>query len=236
MDLARYQELTGTTVATSQVGRTTAQLARVQSRLEQLLGYPLTPDTEENQERLTNYYEEQGITDVGCFCSSIDPDNLDPPDEVVFAYRLYPFNPKDNYLHVDPFSELAVVKLVHDNITVKVFDADQVRVDKGKDGMALYIELCKDCLCTPDCGADCVQVAIDADWGYETLPVELEYLMCDMVDWYSTNNGVVSQSVLGHSYTLGDYAKSPPELLPENMKVIQQYAGYYGTVVKRPTI
>jgi hypothetical protein len=233
MTLAEYETLTGVTVATSQQGKTTAQLARAQSQIEVLLGYPLS--TEEDV-RLKNHYDEVGKTDVGCFCSSIDPETLEEPDEVVFAYRLFPYNDKDAYLHVDPFTELNAVKLVHDSITVKTFDPEDIRVDYGKDGVAFYIQLCKDCLCTPDCGNDCVQVAVDADWGYEELPTPLQYLQADMVEWQTKNKGVVSQSVLGHSYTLGEEAKTAPENKASNMKMLQGYAGYYGTVVKRPTI
>ena len=229
MTLDQYQTLTGITVPASQVAVVTAQLNRVQAILETMLGYTLDPD-----DVLTNLYSELGISPNECSCSSVDVDNLNPADPVEYAYRLYRYNHKDKYLFVDPFTAINKVKLVKDGVTIKVLDDDEYRVQYGKDGIAKYIEVCDDCFCVCDC-KDCIQLAVDADWVWETVPDDLLYVWADMITYYADcKQDIKSESIGAHSYTKFD--NTPPETTPANYAVLQRYAGPYGSVIKTPTV
>lgn len=234
MTLEQYESLTGITVPDSQVAVVEAQLNRVKAILETMLGYTLSPDDEGDEPRLTNLYNELGISPLECSCSSVDTDNLNPADEVEYAYRLYRYNFKDKYLFVDPFTSVHKVKLVKDGVTIKVLDPDEYRVQYGRDGIAKYIEVCDDCFCVCDC-RDCVQLAVDANWCFETLPDDLLYVWADMVTYYANcKQDIKSESIGAHSYTKFDNVK--PETIPTNVAVLQRYAGPYGSLTVTPTV
>lgn len=229
MTLEQYETLTGITVSATDQAVVEAQIDRVQAILETMLGYTLTPD-----DVLTNLYNELGISPLECSCSSVDVDNLNPADAVMYAYRLYRYNYKDKYLFVDPFTAVNKVKLVKDGVTIKVLDDDEYRVQYGRDGIAKYIEVCDDCFCTCDCN-DCIQLAVDADWVWETIPDDLLYVWADMITYYADcKKDVRSESIGAHSYTKFD--KQAPETTPTNYAVLQRYAGPYGSIVKTPTV
>ena len=229
MTLEEYETLTGTTVSASNQAVVEAQLNRVKAILETLLGYTLTPD-----DVLENLYNELGISPLECSCSSVDVDNLNPADEVEYAYRLYRYNHKDKYLFVDPFTEINKVKLVKDGVTIKVLDPDEYRVQYGRDGIGKYIEVCDGCFCVCDCD-DCVQLAVDANWVFETIPDDLLYVWADMVTFYADcKQDVRSESIGAHSYTKFD--KTPPETIPTNKAVLVKYAGPWGSLTKTPTV
>lgn len=238
MTLAEYQALTGITVTAANTAKVTAQIARTQALLETLLGFTLDPDEVE-----TNLYNELGKSSQDCFCPSVDLEDLQPPDAVVGAYRLFRYNDLDKYFHVDPFSTLHKVKLVFikggtgaNGVTIKTFDTDEIRVNYGRDGLAKYIEHCHDCLCTCECN-DCVQLAVDADWLWTPateIPTDLQYVWADMITWYSDpkNKGIRSESIDTHSYTRFD--NTAPEMEPSNLAIIKRYAGPYGSVSVMP--
>lgn len=235
MDLEQYESLTGITVPDSQVAVVTAQLDRVKAILETMLGYTLTPD-----DVLTNLYNELGISPVECSCSNVDVENLNPPDEVEFAYRLYRYNHKDKYLFVDPFSEINKVKLVKDDVTIKVLDPDEYRVQYGRDGIAKYIEVCDECFCTCEC-RDCIQLAVDANWLWQddlylpSIPNDLLFVWADMVTYYADcQSNIKSETIGAHSYTKFD--DIAPETIPSNLAVLQRYAGPYGSIIVTPTV
>jgi len=235
MTLGEYQTLTGTTVASGDVARVTATIARTQAILETLLGFTLDPTT-----ATTNLYNELGKTTQECACPSVDSE-LQNPDAVVGAYRLYRFNENDQYFHIDPFSKINAVKLVFirdgdtpNGITLKTYDWADLRINYGRNGFAKYIEHCTDCLCSCSC-TDCVQLAVDAEWLWtDELPTDLQYLWADMVTWYSNpkNKGIKSESIDTHSYTRFD--NTPPENEPSNLAVLKRYAGPYGSVAVMP--
>lgn len=244
MNLAEYQTLTGITVSSANTAKVTAAIARTQSVLETLLGFTLDPT------KVTeNLYNELGKTSQECFCPSVNLENLQPADAVVGAYRLFRYNDFDEYFHIDPFSKINKVKLVYvkqgdtpNGVTLKTFDEDNIRAHIGKDGVAKYLEYCRDCLCTCDC-TDCVQLAVDADWLWETanvfdtidIPADLKYVWTDMITWYSDpkKRDIRSESIDTHSYTRAD--NKPPQLYDENLAVLKRYAGPYGSVTAMPT-
>lgn len=232
MDLSKYQELTGLTVPSSKTAYVTAQINRATSILEELLGYTLDSTKVD-----TNLYNEIGKTNIECACPDVDAE-LDDPDEVIGAYRLYRYDYREPFLHLDPFSTINAVKLVHDGITVKTFEADDYRIVIGKEGFTKYLEITGDWLgCEYYCNHT-VQLAVDAEWLWtdETdIPVNLLYVWADMVKFYSADKeDVKSESIGPHSYTKAD--NKPAETKPRNKSVLVDYAGPYGKAVKSVTI
>lgn len=236
MNLAKYSELTGITVTNQALIE--AQIKRTRSVLEAMLGYTLCPDKIQE-----NLYNELGKTQSECTCPNvINTEDLNAPDDVEGAYRLFNYNPHDKYFHIDPFATIFKVKLVYirpgegdQGITIKAFDNDQVRVHLGRDGWSKYLEHCRDCLCLCDC-QDCLQLAVDADWQWaDCIPLELLYVWADMVTYYTDcKKDVKSENIQGHSYTKFD--RILPENLAQNYAVIQRYAGPHGSAVSEPTI
>lgn len=238
MNITKYQELTGLTIPTSQQAYVTAQIKRTQRVLESMLGYTL--DKSKSQ---TNYYTEAGKSPTELVLPAND-DNLVAADDVVNAYRLYPYHKDDPFILVDPFRTLNVVKLVYmrqgedgDGVTLKTFDSDEISIQVGKEGLSKYLKRCQDCIweCVCEC-QDCVQLAVDADWLYDgCLPADLEYIWADMVTAYSDSKYDIKSETLGsHSYTRFD--GTYPEDDVANLSVIKSYAGPYGSVKRTITL
>lgn len=238
MDIEKYEELTGLTVASSEQNAVLAQIRRTRTLLENMLGYSLL----KNKAGI-NQYEEKGKTTVDCvfrwngLIDTYDTITLSDPDEVQGSYRLFRYNQNDQYLEVDPFTKLYAVKLVFiklgdepNGITHKTFTNGVVRVQKTN-GISKYIERCKECLCTCTC-SECLQLAVDADWLSEScLPDELQYLWADMVQYYTDSKRDLKSETLGpHSWTKSNVSR--PEELSESINIIKKYAGPNGSVNK----
>lgn len=239
MTIQQFEQLTGITVPASQEARYEAAIARTQAILESMLGYSLDPEVAGE-----NLYNELGKTSVELICPNFDDDNLLPPDPVIGAYRLFPYNSKDRYFAIDPYTQVNKVKLVvvrqgvsPQGITVKTFNADEMRLEIGRMGFAKYVERCPSCLfeCLCSC-TDCVQLAVDATWfGEGTLPNDLLYVWCDMVQFYTNKKRDIQSETLGsHSYRRFD--NWPPEAEDRNIGIIKRYAGPFGTMSKTITV
>ena len=233
MDLTLYMKLTGKTIAESQKSYYEALIARTQAKLESILGWSFTPEA---------LYQEKGKTQRTCVCPDI-PETLLPADEVKGIIKVFPYNAKDKFLHVDPFNDVYNVKLVkvmenREFITYKTFD--QYTKQYMANGIGRYIERCATCHCDCDC-KDCVQLAVDGDWlqipeeSGLVFPADLFYLWCDMVDYYSDpGRDIKSESVDGHSWSKGDI--KAPEEMDSALLILKKYAGPYGVVDRIPTI
>lgn len=234
MDIAQYTALTGISVASSQEDLVEAQIARTQSILESLLGFTLDPDKVSQ-----NLYNELGKSPNECSCSNVDSENLNDPDDVVYAYRVFPYRFGESFLHTDPFTDLHAVKLVRNNVTIKTFDLDDL-VIRWKGNWAKYLGHCQGdfnfCYCECD---NCVQLAVDADWMWMLdgtlgeIPLDLQNVWAEMVTYYSDLKKEIKSETLGtHSYTRFDPGKVP-ETLSHNYSVISKYAGPHGSAYKR---
>jgi len=223
LNLDKYQELTGITVPDDQQSLVEAQIRRTQRILESMLGFTLNPK-KANQ----NFYNELGKSAVDCPCPNVDPDNLLDPDEIVNAYRLFPYDSRDEYLHIDPFSEVHAVKLVFNDITVKTFD--NTREQFNFDGWGKYLQNCKSCVCKQDCY--CVQLAVDADWLNPCKYSDIMDVWAEMVTYYADCKKDVKQESIGaHSYTKFDNTK--PETEHQNILILKRYAGPNGTLSRK---
>lgn len=228
MNLDKYQELTGKIIPANKAVFYTAQIKRVQSKLETFLGFTLTP---------TALYKELGKSQVECVCPDV-PESLLPADEPKGIIKVFPYNSKDTFLHIDPFHDVYSVKLVkvlddRSFVTYKTFEnfTEQYMTQ----GIGKYIEKCENCFCNCDC-KDCVQLAVDGDWlGLPDLPDDLLYLWCDMIDFYADpTKDIKSESVDGHSWSKGDI--TAPEATDEAKLLLARYAGPYGSITKMPTV
>ena len=118
MNLEEYEKLMGITIPESKRVYMEAQIKRVQTKLESLLGFTL---------KASHIYTELGKTQVECVCPDI-PQTLLPADEVKGIIKIFPYNYKDKFLHIDPFLEVYTVKLgkVTENkgfVTYKTFES-----------------------------------------------------------------------------------------------------------------
>lgn len=230
MDLKKYEELTGIVIPPNRQSYYTAQIKRVQVKLETLLGFTLTPK---------HIYTELGKSQVECVCPDIpQTESLLPPDEVKGVIRVFPYNYKDKFLSIDPFRDVYNVKLgkVLDDktfITYKTFE--HFTEQYMSQGIGKYIEKCQTCFCDCEC-KDCIQLIVDAKWvALPDLPDDLMYLWADMVTYYADpTKDIKSESVDGHSWSKGDITS--PEDAKEAILLLQRYAGPYGSVTRMPVI
>jgi hypothetical protein len=240
MYLGKYEEITGITTAEDDRAKMTASCARAKRNLESLLGFTLDKDLVN-----TNQYAETGKTQSTFPFPIFDGSyTLDPADAVVYAYRLFSYNDKDEYLSIDPCTVINKVKLVKDGITFATFDPNYYRAHY-KNGLIKYVQLVKPWICwhTVDFLHYCqyMQLAVDANWLWpdnDTIPEDLISVWADMVLYLSLvdKRHLKSESIGPHSYTLYDTANIRPESIPENMSIIKKYAGANGLIYKMPTV
>lgn len=227
MDLAKYTELTGIIVSTSQATRVTAQIKRSQKILESMLGFTLDI-TKVN----TNEYIEIGKTKTECPCiESININNLNPADAVIYAYRLFNYNKNDKYFFIDPATAINKIKLVVDGVTVKTLvEFEDYRLDY-KQGIVKFIEKITN-WCSEYFNCEHVQLAVDANWVWANvanIPDDLNYVWTDMITFYSdSKNNIKSESLGPHSYTKFD--NTLLELFKQNLPIIKKYSGPNGSV------
>ena len=224
----------GITIPDSKKVYYTAQIKRVQTKLESLLGFTL---------KAKHIYTELGKSQVECVCPDIpQSQSLLPPDEVKGIIKIFPYNSKDKFLHIDPFIDVYNVKLgkvTEDKkfVTFKTFE--HFTKHFMVQGIGKYVEKCQNCFCDCEC-KDCIQLIVDADWVDFTddesdIPDDLLYLWCDMINyWADPDKDIKSESVDGHSWSRGDI--SAPEELIENKLILDKYAGPYGSIIRIPTI
>lgn len=230
MDIAKYEELTGTTVPAAKQTFFLAQIKRTQRILESMLGFTLDSALFNDNE-----YIELGKTKTECPCPD-DNLELDPADDVVFAYRLFPYNQKDAYLAIDPATSIHKVKLVKDGVTYRTLDADEYR-GEVKQGLIKFLQQIR-CWCTNlTCGCSQMQLAVDATWVWDEgeIPDDLMQIWADMVTAYTDMKANIKSETLGsHSYTKFD--NSYPEDYPENIAVITKYAGPHASLRRTITL
>ena len=234
MDLTLYTELTGKTIPESQTAYYQALISRTQAKLESILGWSFTP---------VALYQEKGKTQRDCVCPDIPQSNLLPADEVKGIIKVFPYNWKDKFLHIDPFTQVYAAKLVkvlnnREFITFKTFE--NFTQQMMANGIGRYIERCKTCYCDCNC-KDCVQLAVDANWlsvpTEDDQPADLLYLWCDMIDYYGDPaRDISSESVDGHSWSKGKDALIAPEATDAALVILKKYAGPFGLVDRIPTL
>lgn len=246
MDLKKYKELSGMTVAPSNEAKVTAAIRRTKTKLETALGFTLKPK---------NLYTEKGKVQFEGFMPVEDTTVLLPPDDEEGTYKLFRYNVNDDYLHVDPFTNVHKAKLVmpqKDGEFVTITDLDNVVAEYGRDGVGKYLKRHYEWFTwawfrtwrlsywgSPEG----VMLAVDADW-VDCYPEDIMYLWADMVTYYTDSNysvggSIKSESVDGHSWSRGNAGGSKegdmaPQDTPEGHLILARYAGPFGSIVRNP--
>lgn len=212
MTAQEYSDLTGVTLTTAEADRFDTVSAAAEKNLERLLGYPLDPSD------WANLYNETGKTQDDCVCPDVDAD-LDPADAVVGKYRIFDWVPTDRFVRIDPATTINKVKLIREDITYHTFDVDHEEVAVKWEGttdvattnkVARWLDMrgCDwPCYWTSPCwkNHDYLQIAVDATWGYSTVPTELTQVLADLITYGYRDYGrddIQSESRGTHSYTL----------------------------------
>jgi hypothetical protein len=229
---AEFTALTGITLDSSETTRFATIEEKATKELERQLGYPLDPSDWEN------LYNETGKAS-DCPCPDVDIEELEPPDAVVGTYRLYDFYPDDRFLHIDPATEINRVKLVNNSVTYKTFNDEDneneylVKWENGDPQFARYLDL-EGCVWRP-CWKRMkyVQLAVDAEWGFEEIPVELQSILADLIanGYERPNLDIQSESRGSHSYTRGE-----GKTLSEKYPALAEFAGPNGLAVQKRLI
>lgn len=226
MDTKKYKDLTGITVDSSDEAAFKASVRRTKARLETLLGFTLNPE---------NLYNELGKARLERAYPNVDISNLLPPDEEQGVYKLFDYNADDQYLHVDPFTNIYSVKLVMPQrdgefITVRTFD--NVTPVYGRDGIGKFIEKYPYWFEGYRHFDKGLQLAVEADW-MDCYPDDIMYLWADMIGYsLDPNSELKSESVDGHSWSKSD-TKRPEEKGLSNA-LLKRYAGPHGQVAGMP--
>lgn len=147
--------------------------------------------------------------------------------------RYFQYNSSDKYLTFDPFETITSIQLVKDTETIYTFTEDDYRIHVTN-GITKSIQPCNLCLLR-GCCIDCSQLEVVADWEWDTIPTDLQYLWVDMITFETDPKSNIKSQTLGtHSYTLAD--TNAPQFKKENQVIIGKYAGGNGSGVLIPTI
>lgn len=226
MNQSTFTRLTGRTLTSAQVSLLSGSAETAKRALEDLLGWPLDPNCWDDQ------YFERGKTQSDYVCLDEDTE-LDDPDDVVGSLRVYRWDPADVYLAIDPAVTIHAVKLVSDDVTYKTFELGEYRPQwvNGRERYAKYIEISHDCTwyrhhlyCCCHAGR---QVAVDADWAFETVPKVLQQVWAALIwDDLNPKRDLRSQTLGPHSYTFA----TDSSVVDKYGSVLRQYEGPNGTV------
>lgn len=234
MNLDKYQILTGITVSVEDKPQYEASIRRARIQLEQILGFTLNPRKD------SNLYNELGKSLNDCDCPNVETSNLLEPDDVEGSYRVFDYNKLDKFWLVDPFIKIYKIKLVvirptddNNGITLKTFKPSDITIRIGYKGISKYIENCVSELCGCSC-ADCMQIAIDADWLNDScIPEDLQYLWADIVSYDNDcKSNIKSESIEGHSYT--KFEQSNPMASESAKTILAKYAGPNSSLFRMP--
>jgi hypothetical protein len=227
LDQLEFTNLTGVEVSSDLEDRYHYTVELAIKHLEQLLGWPLVPEDWDNQ------YLEIGKSRVESSCPDADDENLDAPDAVIGSYRYFTLVRGDVFLAIDPATEIHKVKFVKNGVTCKDYEPKdyQLKYMNGNPQIIKFIGITK-YMCSCVNIKEDRQFAIDADWAFEDIPVELKKVLADMIaDELDPKKDIKSESVVSHSYTKFD--REPA--VARNMDTIKRYAGPNGTATRRLT-
>lgn len=226
MNKELYETLTGAQIPPARAARMNAVINRVNGIAEGLLGFnPAGPST------FTEHGKSNGLP--------IDLENLLPADEVDSGEGNFvgiPYRYKDIYFQIPPALAVHSVKLgvpisSDEFVAVKTLPEFYLKADGSKitaveKPLGVYwADVVQTYFVEPDMN---VQLFIDGTWLVcNDLPLDLQYALVDMVDYYSAGNvsvagNVKSESINGHSYTRSD--AQAPERTPETRSIFTKYS------------
>lgn len=181
------------------------------------------------------------------------------PDETQGGLKLFPFNPEDANLLIDPASSVYAVKLVktisgQEKRFVTVFTYDpkdwqaktDISIDDGFNPLIRWLEICKtpsQLPCNCNNYRNCFLLAVDADYP-RTIGEDLKYVLAEIILYYMktqptleqlTDYPVSSESVDGHSVSYSTNVK--PEdiytaVIDKHKDTLLRYIGPYSPYYK----
>lgn len=244
MDQSTFTSLTGIPLTPAQQTTFNSVSQMAGQMLEEALGWPVNPADWDNQYIEIGKLPEPESWDFD-WDWDINLDDLDPPDAVQGQLRVFRWDEHDRFLFIDPATAIHAVKLIKDDVTVCTFDPQHYRTQwtNGPTTFSRYIELRPHSLLTkwllflwaplPEVmfGMEhrFVQVAIDADWGFKSLPLPLQRVWAEQIAYeLDLKRDIKSETMLGHSYSKD--ARVTPVV--KYASTLQKYAGPNSTAVK----
>lgn len=243
MTIQEYETLTGQTVTDTALVE--AMIARATSRLESVLGYSL--------DLTKNIYSELGKVQYNYLINTLPVpadvlSNLAPADTPQGDLRIFPLELRDKHVLVQPFDEAYRAKIamaIDDSTFITLADLNGAIPQYNGMGFGKWIEI--------DMPGDIdpatiyqytnwhtgrtrrprLVLALDAEYTDLTRVDDINYLLCDLVEYYSDpNNGaamgnIKSESVDGHSWSKGEEILLP-DATDLHRKTVDMYAGPYG--------
>jgi hypothetical protein len=229
-------------VQDSQRAFVTANIKKAQYMIESALGFTL-----DAEKAAQNLYTETGKAPSDSWiCGGSDADLLPADDEPDAVYRLFdhgksiatwPSAHRGSLVQVDPCSAINNVKLVHGNVTLHTYEADEVALLKsGEFGRILdvvtifpYLDYHRSC-------QHRLQVAVWADWlGTEEdgQPDDLLSVWADLATNLSDQTRNIKSENRGtRSYT--KFENRSPLEDQINKSILARYAGPNGTAGRVP--
>lgn len=242
MEVAEYQDLTGTTVSESDMPRVTAALRKSKTKLESLLGFSLS-----GAKKWTEVGKTTLVGSAPFPSLPVDDETLaklTPPDDQYGDIQLFRLNELDTHTRINPAQEIYRAKVVlpiNSDEFITVCDLCDVTPYLNSAGLVVAITKGYDWYgwswwsSMRSIERNRLMLAVDGDYikCIKKHP-ELVYLFTDMVAYYSDPSysvmgNIRSEKIDSHSYTRASTGATADESAPENQPqakaIIQSYAG-----------
>ena len=244
MTIAEYQTLTGVTVSDADAARIKAIIRRSETKLETLLGYPLS-----KQQKWTELGKVQydGLIPFPSLPVSDNVlNNLHPADDALGDTQLFSFSERDMHLRINPAKEVYRAKLVlpvNSDEFITITDMENVTPYLNQAGLVTALTRYYSWFTWTWWNSllwgerQNLMLAVEADYvnvcDVNRYP-DLAYLLADMVTYYSDPNysimgNIRSESIESHSYSRASTGATPDLAAPEGQmsskKIIEKYAG-----------
>lgn len=244
MTIAEYEALTGTVVPENQTTRFKAIIKRCETRLSNLLGYPLSKQKNWTELGKVQY---DGLVPFPSLPVSDDVlNNLQPADEQTGDIQLFNFDELDKHIRINPAKELYRAKIVmpvNESEFITVYDLDNALPYLNESGLSVAVTRYDTWFTWTWWSSllyskkSSLMMAVDADYinicDVNAYP-DIAYLLADMVTYYADPNyslmgNIRSESIDSHSYSRASTGNSPDSAAPEGQgsskAIIKRYAG-----------
>ena len=244
MTIAEYQTLTGTTVPEADTARVKAMIRRAETKLEAMLGYPLTRQKKWTELGKVRY---SGITPFPSLPVSDQVlDNLVAPDEELGDIQLFNLDTLNMHLRINPAKEVyraKVVLPVNQDEFITIYDLNNVTPYFNSAGLVVALTRYYTWFTwswwnpLPWSERSNLMLAVEASYvnvcDANKYP-DLAFLLADMVTYYSDPSysvmgNIRSESIDSHSYSRASTGSSPDNAAPEGQssakRIIEKYAG-----------
>lgn len=244
MTIAEYQTLTGTTVLEADTVRMKAIIRRAETKLEGLLGYPLSKQQSWTELGKVQY---DGLVPFPSLPVSDDVLNtLSAADSQTGEIQLFNFDELDKHIRINPAKEIYRAKIVipvNRDEFVTIYDLDNGLPYLNTAGLVVAITRYKTWFAWTGWNSllwsdrNNLMLAVEADFvdvcDVNKYP-DLAYLLADMVTYYadpmfSLMGNIRSETMDSHSYSRASTGSDPDTAAPQGQAsskmIIEKYAG-----------